>query len=55
MKNNSGNTNQTEEERIAQLNKQYFFPAASSKGETPYVETVSKSSEVNTITTYITD
>ena len=38
------------------INKKYFFPSVnSSKGEVPYVETVSKSSEVNNITTYITE
>jgi len=46
----------SEEEKVAQVNKKYFFPpVSSSKGEIPYVETVSKSSEVNNITTYITE
>lgn len=46
----------SEEEKIAQINRKYFFPPVnSSKSEVPYVETVSKNSEVNNITTYITD
>ena len=54
--NQSSNINVSEEEKIAMINKKYFFPSVnSSKGEVPYVETVSKSSEVNNITTYITE
>jgi len=46
----------SEEEKIAQINKKYYFPSvSSSKGEVPYVDTVSKNSEVNNITTYITE
>jgi len=38
------------------INKKYFFPPpSSSKSEIPYVEMVSKNSEVNNITTYITE
>ena len=52
----SSNINMSEEEKVAQINKKYSFPpVSSSKGEIPYVETVSKSSEVNNITTYITE
>lgn len=49
-------TNMSEEEKIAAINKKYAFPAVtSSKADVPYVEHVSKNSEVNTITSYITE
>lgn len=54
--NNNNNINMSEEERIAAINKKYAFPAVtSSKADIPYVEHVSKNSEVNNITTYITE
>lgn len=52
----SQSNNMSEEDKIAMINKKYFFPPpSSSKSEIPYVEMVSKNSEVNNITTYITE
>ena len=46
----------SEEEKIAAVNKKYAFPAVtSSKADVPYVDSVSKNSEVNNITAYITE
>jgi len=46
----------SEEEKIAAVNKKYAFPAVtSSKADIPYVEFVTKNSEVNNITSYITE
>lgn len=53
---NSSLANMSEEERIAYVNKKYAFPpVTSSKADVPYVDTVSKNSEVNNISTYITE
>ena len=53
---NNSNVNMSEEEKIAAVNKKYAFPAVTnSKADVPYVEHVSKNSEVNNITTYITE
>ena len=38
--NQSSNINQSEEERIAAVNKKYYFPSASSKINQPYVDIV---------------
>jgi hypothetical protein len=52
----SSNINMSEEEKLAAINKKYFFPAPEkNSGVTPYVDTVSKSTEVNTVTNYITE
>jgi hypothetical protein len=52
----SSNINMSEEEKVAAVNKKYFFPPVEkNSGSTPYVDTVSKSSEVNTVTNYITE
>lgn len=45
----------SEEEKQIYLNKKYYFPSASSHKESQYVDTVAKSSEVNTISTFITE
>jgi hypothetical protein len=47
--------NMSEEEKQVYLNKKYYFPSASSHKESQYVESVAKSSEVNTISNFITD
>lgn len=52
----SNNINMSEDEKIALINKKYFFPQSEkNSGVTPYVDTVSKSSEVNNVTSYIND
>jgi len=52
----SSNINMSEGEKLAAINKKYFFPAQEkNSGVTPYVDTVSKSTEVNTVTNYITE
>lgn len=52
----SSNINMSEEERLININKKYYFPPVErNQGTTPYVDTVSKSSEVNTVTNYITE
>jgi hypothetical protein len=52
----SNNINMSEDEKIALINKKYFFPPAEkNSGVTPYVDTVSKSSEINNVTSYINE
>jgi len=47
--------NLSEEEKQVFLNKKLYFPSASSHKESQYVETVAKSSEINTISNFITE